>query len=115
MNKATRYMLLLAIFTCLSTPVLAQTTGSISGEVRDEKQSVIPKASVTVRNIETNVTRTVQTTDDGRYRLENLPIGSYELAVEISGFAKHVQSGITLALNQNAVVDVTMKAGAYKK
>lgn len=115
MIKATRYLLLLAIFTCLSIQVLAQTTGSISGEVRDEKQAIIPKASVTVRNVETNVTRTVQTTDDGRYRIENLPVGGYELAVEMSGFAKHLQSGITLALNQNAVVEVTMKAGGIQE
>ena len=40
---------------------MAQTTGSISGEVRDEKQAVIPNATVTVRNVKTNETRTSQT------------------------------------------------------
>ncbi len=111
MIKATRYLLLLAIFTCLSIQVLAQTTGSISGEVRDEKQAVIPNAAVTVRTVTTNQTRTVQTNQDGRFRFTGLSVGDYEVAVEASGFAKHVQSGITLAVDQSAVVDVTMKPG----
>lgn len=116
MSKATGFLItIVALFACLSITAFAQTTGSISGEVRDEKQAIIPKATVTARNVDTNVTRTSQTTDDGHYRFENLPVGNYELAVEMSGFAKHVQSGITLALNQNAFVDVTMKPGGVQE
>jgi len=49
MRKATLLSLLFAaFFVFLSRPVIAQTTGSISGEVRDEKQAVIPNATVTV-------------------------------------------------------------------
>ncbi|MEP6636625.1 MAG: carboxypeptidase regulatory-like domain-containing protein [Acidobacteriota bacterium] len=116
MTKATGFLItIVALFACLSITAFAQTTGSIAGEVRDEKQAIIPKATVTARNVDTNVTRTSQTTDDGHYRFENLPVGNYELAVEMSGFAKHVQSGITLALNQNAFVDVTMKPGGVQE
>lgn len=102
----------MAILACLSVQVLAQTTGSISGEVRDEKQAVIPNATVTARNVTTNQTRTVQTDQEGRYRFTGVSVGDYEVAIEASGFAKHVQSGITLAVGQPAVVDVTMKPGA---
>ena len=49
-------------------PVLAQTSGSISGEVKDEKQAVVTNATVTVRNVKTNETRTTSTDGDGRYR-----------------------------------------------
>jgi Carboxypeptidase regulatory-like domain len=116
MIKATRFLLvLMAFFACSSYAVSAQTTGSISGEVRDEKQAIIPKATVAVRNVETNVTRTAQTSDEGRYRFENLPVGGYELIVEMGGFAKHVQSGITLELNQNAIVDITMRPGGVQE
>jgi outer membrane receptor protein involved in Fe transport len=112
MRKATRLSLLLAaLLALLSSPVLAQTTGSIAGEVRDEKQAVIPNATVTVRNVTTNETRTTQTDSDGRYRFTSMPVGDYEVTVESSGFAKYVQSGITLVLNQPATVDVTMKPG----
>ena len=116
MNKATRVLMLAAAsiaFLCCN--VMAQTSGSISGEVRDEKQAVITGATVTMRNISTNETRTAQTNADGRYHFAGVPVGAYEITVESGGFAKHQQSGITLALNQSAVIDVTMKPGAVQE
>lgn len=112
MLKATRVMMLIAALAC---SVMAQTSGSISGEVRDEKQAVITSATVTVRNISTNESRTAQTNADGRYHFAGIPVGDYEITVESSGFAKYMQSGITLSLNQAAVVDVTMKPGAVQE
>jgi hypothetical protein len=116
MSKATRHLLTLAaLFACLSLPVAAQTAGTISGSVTDEKQAVIPGATVTARNTETNISRKGQTDSDGRYRFDNIPVGPYEVTVESSGFAKHVQSGITLLLNQAAVIDVQLKAGGLQE
>ena len=115
MLKATRVLMQVALLACLCTSVLAQTSGSISGEVKDEKDAVITGATVTVRNTLTNESRTAQTNADGRYQVQALPVGSYEITVESTGFAKYMQSGVTLALNQNAVVDVTMKPGAVQE
>jgi hypothetical protein len=115
MSKAFRYLILAsAILVCLSVTALAQTTGSISGIVKDEKGALIPHATVTVRNVETNEVRTAETDSEGRYRIVNLPAAPYELTVEGAGFAKHIQSGITLVLNQAAVVDVDMKAAGVQ-
>jgi hypothetical protein len=107
-------MLSAVLLACLC-PALAQNTGSISGDVRDEKQAVITGATVNARNIQTNESRTAQTNADGRYHFANMPIGAYEITVESTGFAKYQQTGITLALNQAAVVDVTMKPGAVQE
>jgi hypothetical protein len=85
------------------------SASSISGIVTDEQQGVIPNASVTVRNIATNFARTVQTDNGGRYRVLNLSIGNYEVVIEASGFAKYRRTGLTLDLNQDAVVDAGMK------
>ncbi|HET6978809.1 MAG TPA: carboxypeptidase regulatory-like domain-containing protein [Pyrinomonadaceae bacterium] len=116
MRNATRLITLAtALLVCLCCPALAQTSGSISGEVRDEKQAVITAATVTMRNIQTNESRTAQTNSDGRYHFASVPVGDYEITVESTGFAKHQQSGITLALNQSAVVDVTLKPGAVQE
>ncbi len=116
MSKATRQLLILVgLFICLSLPVAAQTTGNISGSVTDEKQAVIPGGTVTARNTETNLLRKIQTDSEGRYRFENLPVGPYEVTVESSGFAKHVQTGITLLLNQAAVIDVQLKPGGLQE
>ncbi|HEU4833359.1 MAG TPA: carboxypeptidase regulatory-like domain-containing protein, partial [Pyrinomonadaceae bacterium] len=115
MHTATRLLMLFAVLLACLCPALAQNTGSISGEVRDEKQAVITSATVNVRNIQTNESRTAQTNADGRYHFANMPVGAYEITVESSGFARYQQSGITLALNQAAVVDVTMKPGAVQE
>ncbi|HEV2830063.1 MAG TPA: carboxypeptidase regulatory-like domain-containing protein [Pyrinomonadaceae bacterium] len=115
MTKALRYLLLTsAILVCLSVSVFAQTTGSISGVVKDEKGAIIPKASVTLREVTTNNSRTTATDDEGRYRFNNLPVGDYEVSVQTSGFGKYVQSGITLGLNQDAVIDVALQAGGVQ-
>ncbi len=102
---------LIALLACSFYSVAAQTTGSISGQVKDEKQAVIPNATVTVRNVTTNASRTAQTDDEGRYRFTGMDVGDYELTVEVRGFAKHVQTGITLVLNQPATIEITMKPG----
>lgn len=112
MIKAQRTLvLLIALLLCSFYLVVAQTTGSISGQIRDEKGATIPNAVVTARSVTRNSVRTTHTDDEGRYRFTGMDAGDYEVTVEVTGFAKHVQTGITLALNQPATVDVTMKAG----
>lgn len=114
--KVTRLLpLALAFLLCSSVVALGQTTGTISGTVTDEKGATIPNATVIARNIERNISRTLQTSGDGKYRFENMPVGPYEVSVEATGFSKYVQQGITLILNQNAVVDVSMKAGGVQE
>ncbi|HVF45955.1 MAG TPA: carboxypeptidase regulatory-like domain-containing protein [Pyrinomonadaceae bacterium] len=87
-------------------------TGSLSGVVADERGAVIAGASVTARNADTGLTRNATTDSEGRFRFVNMPVGGYEVTVEAPNFSKLVQSGITLVLNQDAVVDLTLKPGA---
>jgi hypothetical protein len=115
MTKAIRFLMAASvILVCLSVTALAQTTGSISGTVKDEKGGIIPKATVTLREVTTNSTRTTTTDDEGRYRFNNILVGDYEVSVETTGFGKHVQSGISLALNQDAVIDVSLQPGGVQ-
>jgi hypothetical protein len=94
---------------CVSSIAFAQTTGTLSGTVQDEKGGAVPGATVTARHVETNVSRTAQTDSEGRYRLTSMPVGHYEITVESASFAKYVQTGVELLLNQDAVVDALMK------
>ncbi|HKR14938.1 MAG TPA: TonB-dependent receptor [Pyrinomonadaceae bacterium] len=114
--KGTRLLpLLIAVLLGSSVVAFGQTTGRISGTVADEKGAVIANATVTARNTQTNIAHDRQTGEDGQYRFENLPVGPYEVTVQATGFAKHVQTGITLILNQNAIVDVAMKTGGVQE
>lgn len=106
---------LVALTLCAALSAAAQTTGSVSGSVLDEKGAAIPGATVTVRNTATNTSRTTQTDEDGRYRIPNLPVGAYEVTVEAANFAKYVQTGIQLLLSQDAIVDAAMKAGGVQE
>ena len=111
MLSKTKIMLtLVAMLVGLTAVASAQsTTANISGQVMDEQQKVIPNATVKAREIATNATRTVTSDAEGRYRFPNLSIGSYELSVEAPGFAKLIRTGITLLVNQDAVIDATLK------
>ncbi len=58
-------------------PLYSQAVGSISGSVSDPGQAVIPSATVTAVEKNTNFTRTTTTSADGNYALPRLPVGSY--------------------------------------
>ena len=100
---------LLVILAAATTLGAQSTTGSIQGTVKDKQDAVVPGAAVTIRNVQTNASRTVVTDGNGGYRFLNVPVGDYELTVDLSGFSKHVRSGLTLSLNQDAVVDVQIQ------
>jgi hypothetical protein len=97
-----------------SSAAAQATSGTISGVVTDENQGVITSASVTVRNVGTNESRSVTTDNDGRYRFPNLAVGNYEVTAQANGFAKLVRSGIELLLNQDAVVNLTLKISSVE-
>jgi Carboxypeptidase regulatory-like domain/TonB-dependent Receptor Plug Domain len=112
MNKALKLLPILALILSSFGTILAQSsTGSISGTVSDEKQAVIPGANVTVRNTDTGFSRSAVADAEGRFKFVNVPIGAYELTIEATNFAKYVQTGITLVVNQDAVFEVALKAG----
>lgn len=101
------FFLVLALAGCLmSSAAWAQaTSGTISGTVTDQSGASAGGATVSVRNLDTNVTRTAATEADGRFNFPGLLVGRYELTAELKGFAKYVRGPITLVLNQEAVVN----------
>ena len=109
---ARRLWLALALGVALPALAAGQaTTGTVRGTVRDQQGAVVPGATVTVRNTDTNSSRSAVSGDHGEYLVTNLPTGNYEVVAELAGFTKIVRSGITLAVNQDAVVDVTLTPG----
>jgi hypothetical protein len=84
------------------------TSGSILGAVQDPSGAQVANAKVTVRNLGTNATQTISTSGDGRFRFPQLPVGSYEVTVEASGFAKLQQGPIVLRLSEEAVLPIKL-------
>jgi len=85
--------------------------GTFSGVVADQNDDVIPDATVSIHNTNTGFSRSTSTASDGRYRLVNIPTGTYELTVEAPTFAPYHQQGIVLEVEQNAVINLKLKPG----
>ncbi|MGO9402440.1 MAG: carboxypeptidase regulatory-like domain-containing protein [Terriglobales bacterium] len=82
------------------------------GTVKDPSGAVVAAAKVSLRNTGTNITHSATTNKGGDYLFTLVPIGAYELTVEQQGFEKYVRRGITLEINQNARLDISLRVGA---
>jgi hypothetical protein len=87
----------------------------IQGTVKDSTNAVVPNATVTARNPNTNVTRNATTNDEGLYRIINIPPGDYEITVEAASFKKAVLDKVTVTVGQAAEVNVTLEPGAISE
>jgi hypothetical protein len=93
----------------------AQTVASLSGTISDANGAALPRATVTVRNLETSAERIVTADDEGRYDAESLPVGQYEVRAEASGFRPEIRTGITLVVGQRAEVNLTLRVGEVQE
>src|SRR5262245_30801957 len=96
----------------LSMPALAQQiTATIRGTVTDSTQAVISGAKVTVKSEDTGLTRSTITDSAGIYSFPNLPVGSYQVAVESTGFKSAVRTNIVLNVADVRALDVQLETG----
>jgi hypothetical protein len=114
--KLVRHFLVLSIICffalALTPPISAQTqitTGTVQGTVEDEQGAVVPGATVEVKNVETNLSKTLTTDDSGRFVFLQLPPGRYTLTVSKQGFATLAQEPFPLTVGQAANLDLKMK------
>ena len=112
-NKAAIHVAAVAVY--LATVTLsgvAQTSfAALGGKVTDEQGGVLPGVTVTVRQLDTNTTRTGVTESNGQYYLPSLPAGRYELTMELAGFGP-AKREIVLRVGQEATLDVGLTVGA---
>jgi hypothetical protein len=97
----------------LALSCLAQTsTSQISGVVRDPSGAVVPGVAVTITNEATGVVQKQNTTEAGVYAFPAIPVGSYSIRAEASGFRALVRTGNVVQVNTPLTVDLTMEVGA---
>jgi outer membrane receptor protein involved in Fe transport len=102
-------VLLVAIF---AAPGWGQTfRGTILGTVTDSSGAAIVSAKVTVHNTDTGVDRITETTADGSYLMPELPVGTYDVTVEMSGFQKAKVTGVEVSVAAERRVDILLKPG----
>ena len=115
-RSATRLFAILAIgivFLVGTTISRAQQiTGALVGTVQDTQGAVVQNANVTVRNVDTGITRTAMSDAQGAYRVQYLPVGNYEVTVEAQGFKKFLQRNVMVLVDQTQRVDASLAIGA---
>jgi len=96
----------------LTSAALGQTvTGSITGQVTDPSGAVIVGANVTAVNVGTSVKTATQTNASGAYTIRFLPIGTYTVTVEATGFTTQQISPFALEIDQTAKINASLKIG----
>ncbi|MGB9069998.1 MAG: carboxypeptidase regulatory-like domain-containing protein [Candidatus Acidiferrales bacterium] len=86
--------------------------GSISGTVTDPSGAAIVKANVTATSIETGISQSVVSDDQGFYSFQALPVGHYDLQIETTGFEPYRRTGVAIDANGALTIDVVMHVGA---
>ena len=85
--------------------------GSIRGRVVDQTGGPIAAANVRIENAQTGFSRTVDTSEEGYYVLPNLPLGSYLVFIQKSGFDSQRHTGVVLDAGTEAVIDAQLTVG----
>src|SRR5678815_3938077 len=107
------YFLTSVLFTLLIVPtILAQsqiTTGQIQGLVQDANGAVVPGVNVEIKNLETGLSRSVTTNEEGRYVALALPPGNYSVTATKQGFATTLLPSTPLTVGQTLTVPFSLK------
>jgi hypothetical protein len=103
--------LLMALAGAVRSAWSQEVTASITGTVTDPSGAVVAGATVTATSQERGLTYTAVSNDSGLYRIGQLPVGTYSLKVEKSGFSSVSHPAFVLTLNQVARIDIGMKVG----
>src|SRR5258707_6289273 len=105
-------MALCLLFASSSWGQAQSTTGTVQGDVLDEKGGSVPGASVEAKNLDTNYIRTESTNGDGHFQFLNLAHGHYTLTITKSGFTTIVQQNVNLTVGQVLSIPVTVKVSS---
>jgi hypothetical protein len=111
MRQILAWVLGLSLLLASPLPSFAQTFGQITGVVTDTSGAVMPGASVTVTNTQTNQARTAVTNSAGNYVFPTLLPGVYNVKVEVQGFQTKVANNVELQVQQTARLDFSLALG----
>ena len=110
-NRARLFATVIGFSLCAFT-ARAQNTADIVGTVRDMSDAVVNGAKITIKNVDTNVSRSSATSGTGEYSFSLLPVGTYSVTVEVTGFKRYTVPSVTVAAGDVKRVDAKMEVGS---
>jgi hypothetical protein len=105
------HLVVLALLVLGAAFLTCAQEATIVGTVTDPSGAIVPNVTITITNAKTGALRTLTTNDVGQYVAPGLPIGTYDLKAEASGFKLEESKGIVLNVNDRVRVDFQMKMG----
>jgi hypothetical protein len=84
---------------------------NLVGAVTDPSGSAVPNAPVTATNKDTNVKYKTVTNAQGEYRINNVPVGRYDVSVSVQGFATATKADVLMDLNHTTSVNLSLAVG----
>jgi hypothetical protein len=107
---ASTILLILTLVFTSAVPVAAQTfRGTILGTVTDPQGAVIQGANVMAVNVGTGIMRSTVTDSDGNYSIAELPIGTYQIRVQATGFQNITIAGVVVEVAGERRVDAKLE------
>lgn len=101
----------MCIVATLTSAHAQEFRGTITGTVNDPQGAVVPNATVTVRNVDTNVSSTVNTNDEGVYTFPLLQPGQYAVTATADNFQTTLRENITLNVEDRLTIDFQLEIG----
>jgi hypothetical protein len=110
MNRIVAMFSLLVLASALS---FAQfDSAEVLGTVRDKTGAVVPKAALTLLNMDTGTVAKTTADDSGNYTFSNVKIGRYKVTAEANGFSKQEASDIRVEVGARQRLDFALTVGA---
>src|SRR5438132_12247697 len=105
-----RSLLVTGCFLLSGLAAFAQTDrGTITGTISDPAGAVVPNATVEARSAEGGEVYKAGSTNTGNFTIPQLPAGTYELSISVSGFKKFVRPGIIVGVAQTIRADANLE------
>ena len=112
MSKFVKLSFVLSFILGMSAIAFGQSTvaGAIGGVVTNPNKEVVPNASVTVRNTETNKEDAAATDDEGRFKVSGLQPGTYAITINGAGFSPYTQEA-TVEVGRETTINAALSIG----
>ncbi|HEX6283676.1 MAG TPA: TonB-dependent receptor, partial [Pyrinomonadaceae bacterium] len=102
---------LLVLALCAISFAQSTTAGAIGGVVTNPNKEVVPGASVTVRNAETNKEDSATTDDQGRFKVVNLRPGIYVVTIDSAGFSPYTNERVVVEVGRETTLEASLAVG----
>src|SRR4029450_924019 len=103
---------LILTLTCAAGAAAQTTLGRVGGSVLETSGAVLPGATITLTNENTNQVQTTVSSENGTYVFAQVPVGSYKVEIALQGFKTATFSKVTIVVGQEYSLTTRLELGA---